>query len=234
MPRPKTHLTLSPAEYEQLRSGHLEVRRRQLVADTLSQRRHRLTNVLEVGFGSGKLLFELGQSFPHVSFTGLETDARMLTYARSRYARANVSFQPARVGELPEREFDVVFSIDVLHHVHPLEPLVREVARSVADGGVWLVIEPNSLHPYIWLKQERMRRWGLGEDHFRPRLAERAFRAAGLAVESKRYAFFFPGWLPPLPALLVTVERALERVPILAGAVVYRLTPFLRTPCASA
>src|SRR5262249_30067992 len=102
---------------------------------------------------------------------------------------------------------------------------VHQVRDSMSAGAAWLVVEPNLLHPYVWLKQEHMRRSGVGEDHFRPRPAERAFVAAGLSIDTKRYAFLFPGWVDSLPPPLLLLEGRLERVPFLGGAVVYRLRP---------
>ncbi len=179
------------------------------------------------------MLYELACRFPEVELVGIEVDSRMLDYARRRYRRPNLTYTLEGEAGLPQSRFDVVLSIDVLHHVPDLPRLVGQMARALTPDGVWLAVEPNILHPYLWLKQAWMRRMGEEEDHFRPWRAEQAFRSAGLTW-SKRYAFLFPGWLPGLPAPLATVERALERVPVLGGAVVYRLTPSSATPCASA
>jgi SAM-dependent methyltransferase len=232
---PKTHSSLSPAEYERLRSGYLQTRRLELVAAALERLSRRPTRVLEIGFGSGRLLYDLANRFPHVDFLGLEVDGRMLAHACSRYARPNLTYAAVDEHPLPAAEFQLLFSIDVLHHIRPLEPFLDRMARCLAADGLWLVIEPNVLHPYVWLKQERMRRSGVaGEDHFWPRRAERAFHAARLRIEGKSHAFLFPGWLPSLPKPLGALERLLEGVPVLAGAVVYRLAPMPRAPCACA
>ncbi|MER3410148.1 MAG: hypothetical protein C4306_08630 [Thermoleophilia bacterium] len=230
--RPRTHAALEPEEYERLRRGHLGKRRLELVAQ-LIERPPRAQRALEIGYGPGRTLYELACQFPQVQFLGIEVDRRMLEYARRRYRRPNLAYTLRGESGLPRESFDVVISIDVLHHVTDLGALAQEVASSLAPGGVWLVVEPNMLHPYVWLKQTWMRRAGEEEDHFRPWRAERAFRSAGLAW-TKHYAFLFPGWLRRVPPPLAAVERALERVPFLGGAIVYRLTRSFATPCASA
>src|SRR5262249_18749198 len=120
MRSPRTHETLTPAAYEELRGGHLDRRRAELVADELEQRRAEIATVLELGFGAGKQLFELASRYPEVTFRGVDADSRMVEYALGRYSRANLSYALAGNGSPLPGPFDFVFSIDVLHHVEEL------------------------------------------------------------------------------------------------------------------
>ena len=85
------------------------------------------------------------------------------------------------------------------------------------------MIEPNSRNPYIWLHQERMRRAGLDEHHFRPDAFERELARSGLRVVSRSTAFVIPGAVRSVPRAVARLELALEAVPVLGGSVVYRV-----------
>ena len=90
---------------------------------------------------------------------------------------------------------------------------------------MWTAIEPNSCNPYIWLHQERMRRAGLDEAHFRPEELERAAARHGLRVLERTTAFLVPGFVESVPRPVARVERRLEGVRWLGGSLVYRLVP---------
>ena len=222
----KTHFNLSPAEYEATRVGHLHDRRRHLVDDALSLRPEPPRDVLELGCGAGTLLAQLAAQYPDTRFHGVDVDDRMVAYANDHYAGPNISFNHGAVGALPDGDaFDVVYSIDVIHHFHRHLEEFRAVRRVLRHGGLWLAVEPNIWHPYVTLQQERMRRAGHDEDHLRPWAIEPLFSQAGLAVVSRSYLHLLPATTRRVPRWLASAERRLERVKCLGGSVVYRLRP---------
>ena len=217
----KSHFELSPAAYERGRQGHLHRRRIALVAGEVS-RLSSGAQVLELGCGSGDVLAAVARGRPDVRFTGVDLDEAMVAYADATHARANVCFEQRDIVTAPQAlTAGLVFGIDVLHHVHDLDSLARAVAGLLAPRARWLVVEPNSRNPYIWLHQERMRRAGLDEDHFRRRAFEAACRSAGLDVIERRSSFLVPGVVQRVPQLLERAERLLERVPVFGGSDVY-------------
>ena len=221
-----THFELSPAEYEAGRQGHLHDRRIAIVAGDVAARARAGDVVLELGCGPGDVLAAVAAAHPDVRFLGLDVDARMVVHAQSRHAAPNVEF---RLQDLAEEQVEVrprvVFAIDVLHHVRRLDALVGNVADALLPDGVWTAIEPNSRNPYIWLHQERMRRAGLDETHFRPEELERAAARHGLRVLARSTAFLVPGFVQSVPRPVARMERRLERVRRIGGSVVYRLVP---------
>jgi trans-aconitate methyltransferase len=222
----RSHFELDPAEYERGRQGHMHRRRTELVATDVAERTRPGDLVVELGCGSGDVLASLAGARPDVRFLGLDVDERMIEYAKSTHASANAAFRLVDIAATPlEGQARVVFGIDVLHHVHALGSFVSAVARALDSGGVWIVIEPNSRNPYIWLHQERMRRAGLDEDHFHRGLFEREATRSGLRIASRSTAFVVPGAIQSVPEAVVRAERFLERVPVLGGSVVYRLEP---------
>ena len=221
----KSHFELSPAEYEAGRQGHLQRRRIALVAREVALAGAGRA-VLEVGCGPGDVLAAVAHTRPDLQFVGIDVDAAMIAHARAAHGAPNVAFECVGLGaESLDVRAGFVFGIDVLHHIHDLDRFVDAVAAVLEPGGTWVVVEPNSRNPYIWLHQERMRRAGLDEDHFRRRPFERAARRAGLRVVDRSTAFAVPGAVQSVPPLVARAERVLERVPGLGGSVVYRLSP---------
>jgi cyclopropane fatty-acyl-phospholipid synthase-like methyltransferase len=180
--------------------------------------------VLEIGCGPGSLIAQLASEHGDTRFVGVDADTRMIDHATAEHVRENVDFELADFTEKrPNVVADCAYSIDVLHHVHDLAAFLHGVHEALRPGAVWVAIEPNVFHPYIYWSQERMRRRGLDEDHFRPWVVQPKFRDAGFAVRDRRYAFLFPGFVQHVPKGLERLESALERFRLVGGSVVYQL-----------
>jgi 2-polyprenyl-3-methyl-5-hydroxy-6-metoxy-1,4-benzoquinol methylase len=220
----KTHFNLTASEYERLRKGHLGRRRRQIVEEALASRVAPGAQVIEVGCGPGALLAELATAYPEVEFLGVDVEPKMVIHARDHHARNNVHYELVDLAEeRPGVTADFAYSIDLLHHIRDLRAFLEGLHDVLRPGATWLAIEPNVFHPYIFWSQARMLRAGYDEDHFRPWVVEPNLREAGFDVSERRYAFFFPGWIERVPALVAWVEPLLERFRLLGGSVVYRL-----------
>jgi trans-aconitate methyltransferase len=217
-----SHFEVSPAEYERQREGHMQRRRRELVSTTLAANARPGATVVELGCGPGGLTAALAGQWPGLTFLGIDLEESMVEHARRAHAARNLSFRRADLQtEVVDVQAEVAFSVDLVHHVHDLDAFLANVRRMLAPRGVWVVVEPNMLHPYVLVAQERMRRRGLDEDHFRPWRFRRALGSARLVIEHRRTAFLFPGWIDHVARPLERVERILERVPVLGGSVVY-------------
>lgn len=219
------HFNLSAADYDALRQGAVAQRRADLLRQTLKSLQPTPRKVVEIGCGPGSLLATLSSERPGTDFTGIDVDGDMIEHARRIYRQPNLRYELIDISqaEAPPAA-DFVFSIDVIHHVHDSPGFFSAVRRMLPEGASWLVVEPNLYHPYIYYSQERMRRAGFDEDHFRPWIAERLWSAAGFAVASRGYASIFPGFVRRLPPVLVRLERMCENWRLVGGSVVYRLT----------
>jgi trans-aconitate methyltransferase len=219
-----SHFELTPEQYERSRLGHMQERRREIVAAVLAAYARPGGTIVELGCGPGALVASLAGSWPETRFVGLDVEPEMIGYAAAAHRAANLRFEVADLArERPDLIAEAAFSVDLVHHVHALEPFLANVRRLLVAGGRWVLMEPNVLHPYVLFTQERMRRKGLDEDHFRPRGFERALPAASLVVEARRTALLFPASVRRVPGALARVERTLERIPVLGGARVYVL-----------
>lgn len=222
----KSHFELTPSQYEAQRQGHLQRRRAAIVGADVATRARDGDLVVELGCGPGDILADVARAHPGVEFLGLDIDRGMVEHARFAHEASNLTFRETDVADgCLDLHACVVFSIDVLHHVHELRPFVGAVSALLGRTGWWTVIEPNSRNPYIWLHQERMRRAGLDEDHFHRGPFEREVARSGLRVARRTTAFAFPGFVRSVPSPLAWAEARLERVPLLGGSVVYGLSP---------
>jgi SAM-dependent methyltransferase len=115
------------ADYARHRRTHPEVLRRLLAAAGPE------TRVLDVGCGTGNYLAALGQA--GCPRWGVEPSAEMRATAQVRAAGAEIREGRAERLDFPDGTFDLVFSVDVIHHVQDRAAHYREALRILAPGG---------------------------------------------------------------------------------------------------
>jgi SAM-dependent methyltransferase len=117
-------------------------------ADALRERVRRFVplsgseRALDAGTGTGALAFALSGLVAEV--VALDVVPELLAEARKRLGdHPNVSLVEGNVTALPfgEAEFDVVGSLNTLHHVSRPELAVAELARVTRPGGTLLVVD---------------------------------------------------------------------------------------------
>jgi ubiquinone/menaquinone biosynthesis C-methylase UbiE len=94
------------------------------------------SRVLEVGCGSGNYLLLL-RELTGCAAWGLDPSAEMLAQARARPGAAEVTWHEGRAEDppFPEAAFDLIFSVDVIHHVADRPASFRAARRLLAPGG---------------------------------------------------------------------------------------------------
>ncbi len=154
-----------------------------------------------------------------MDFAVVEINDRMMAHGEEKYRGRGL----ARTTAIPIGfQADLLFSIDVIHHLRDRPRVFSDMRAAARSGARWLVIEPNIFHPYVWWFQESMRRKGLDEDHFRPRVSEPEFEQAGWRIGTKAYMHLWPASFEPSERAK-RVERQLEMSRRLGGSVVYQL-----------
>ena len=118
------------SDYAQYRQVHPEVLKHIISADNLG----RDSKVLEVGCGTGNYILALGR-LVGCQCWGIDPSKGMLAEAGSR--SGGVHFQVDRAEDMgfPPDFFDLVFSVDVIHHVEDRPAYFQEAYRVLADGG---------------------------------------------------------------------------------------------------
>ena len=104
-------------------------------------------NILDMGCGTGRLLYRLIQQFPTLKATGLDLSEEMITQARSHNLYPEqVSFRCGNVESLPfeNNQFDAVFcTISFLHYPNP-QQVFQEVSRVLRPGGSFYLADYRS------------------------------------------------------------------------------------------
>jgi SAM-dependent methyltransferase len=91
--------------------------------------------VLEVGCGTGNYLGAIRESTGCEAF-GVDPSPEMLAQLRARALPVRVREGHAEQLDFPAGTFDLVYSVDVIHHVVDRETAYREAARALRPGGV--------------------------------------------------------------------------------------------------
>jgi ubiquinone/menaquinone biosynthesis C-methylase UbiE len=117
-------------EYAQHRHVHPSV----LTALLESSHINEASQVLEVGCGTGNYIVALHEA-TECSCWGIDPSEQMLAKARERSHQVQFEMGLAEKLAFPAASFDLVFSVDVIHHVGSREEYHREAYRVLKPGG---------------------------------------------------------------------------------------------------
>jgi ubiquinone/menaquinone biosynthesis C-methylase UbiE len=92
------------------------------------------SNVLEVGCGTGNYVSAL-VGYAGCPAWGLDPSAEMLAHACARPERVGWLLGRAEQLSFAAEAFDLVFSVDVIHHISDKAAFYREAARILQNGG---------------------------------------------------------------------------------------------------
>jgi ubiquinone/menaquinone biosynthesis C-methylase UbiE len=128
-------------EYARHRRVHPEVLRCLISTGNLGS----ASSVLEVGCGTGNYLVALDEVIG-CDCWGIDPSEAMLAEARKRSTKAQLFCVPAERMGLPADQFDLVFAVDVIHHIFDRSQAFRECRRVLRAGGaLCLVTESPSM-----------------------------------------------------------------------------------------
>jgi ubiquinone/menaquinone biosynthesis C-methylase UbiE len=123
------------AEYTRYRRVHPEVLRCLISTGKLGS----ASAVLEVGCGTGNYIAALDELLG-CDCWGIDPSEAMLAETRNRSIKANLICAPAERMSLPGNLFDLVFAVDVVHHITDLPLAFRECRRVLRGGGMLCLV----------------------------------------------------------------------------------------------
>jgi arsenite methyltransferase len=102
---------------------------------------HSPRDVLELGFGQGFNLADLGARHPELHFTGIDLTPAHLALAEARIRGLGLRNVSLRLGDLHDlpfagASFDQLFAIEALCHATDLDRALGEAARVLRPGGI--------------------------------------------------------------------------------------------------
>jgi len=98
-----------------------------------------ITNVLDVGTGSGNFLLVLKDIFPTAKITGVDPNNESLNSAAQIFDDVRFKRMSAERLDFPDHSFDVVSISMALHHLTAVDLALNEMKRVVKPGG-WIII----------------------------------------------------------------------------------------------
>lgn len=180
--------------------------------DSLSGR-----SILDIGCGIGLTDAFLQDQPWRIS----STDVSPKSIAQAQLRNPGVNYVVGTEDRLPfeDREFDVCFTICVMHHVPPENwtTFLGEMRRVLKPGGIAMVLEHNPVNPLTRLVVSRIP-FDANAVLLGRCTLQRHMRQAGLAPAWSQYFLFSPwerlggvdrllGWLPLGAQYLVAAER---------------------------
>jgi SAM-dependent methyltransferase len=110
------------------------------------ERLERGAMVADVGCGYGASTILMAQAFPRSHFFGFDYHQGSIERARERAKAAGVgdrtSFQVASAKTFPGERYDLVTFFDCLHDMGDPVGAAEHVKKTLAPGGVWMIVEP--------------------------------------------------------------------------------------------
>ena len=92
------------------------------------------SSVLEVGCGTGNYILAIREAVG-CTCQGIDPSMQMLVRARAHRQQVRFDLGKAESLAFPEATFDLVFSVDVIHHVDEREAFFHEAWRVLKPGG---------------------------------------------------------------------------------------------------
>lgn len=129
-------------------------KRNQLIQDMIRCYFSNVTDVLEIGCGSGYVLRGIRAVLPSARLTATEIYAYGLSYAAQRVSPPS-QFLQVDARELPfKSEFDLIGAFDVLEHIQEDELVIENMRQSLKPGGGLILTVPQ--HPWLWSKVDEI------------------------------------------------------------------------------
>ncbi len=101
--------------------------------------------VLDLGCGTGEMLFKLGQEYPNVGLlAGIDASEDMLRLAKTKLKSfKTVNLQLGSIEKLPypDEHFDFIVSSGVIHYVQDIDSMTKEAFRVLKPHGRILLID---------------------------------------------------------------------------------------------
>jgi ubiquinone/menaquinone biosynthesis C-methylase UbiE len=99
-------------------------------------RREQATGLLEIGCGTGNYLEAISRA-GWLRVVGIDPSSAMLAQLRERMPEAIATVGRAEELQFPAASIDLIYSVDVIHHVGDRDAFFAEAARVLRPGG-WI------------------------------------------------------------------------------------------------
>ena len=120
--------------------------------DGLEAALRRGIQVADVGCGHGSSMILMAQAYPASTFVGFDYHAESIDAAHNRASEAGVAdrvrFEVASATDYPGDQYGLVCVFDALHDMGDPTAAAAHIRASLADDGIFLLVEPNA-HDHV-------------------------------------------------------------------------------------
>ena len=173
--------------------------RRQVIADLI--RREALppkdARILEIGCGTGHNLAMLA-GFGQVD--GLELDDEARALSEKRLGRTVMRSPLPELGEVPDRQYDLIGAFDVIEHIDDDSAALASIAAKLKPAGKFVMTVP--AHQWMWTAHDVV-------NHHKRRYSRRSLK---LLIEGSPLKLERIGYFNSLLFPLAVAERAASRL----------------------
>lgn len=116
---------------------------------------HRVTDILDIGAGTGTGTFALLKRFPNATVTALDSAGEMLAHLHDNAARQNLA---GRIRPLPANldvawpatgPADLVWASSSMHHMADPDRVLRDIHATLRPGGLLTMIEMDRMPRFL-------------------------------------------------------------------------------------
>lgn len=128
--------------------------RNQLILWALEKYFPKAKNILEIGCGTGYVISAIQKKFPQLSIHAADIYKESLPFVRSRVGNGATILRVDGRALPYKEEFDLIGAFDILEHVVEDECMIKEIYRSLKNGGGAILTVPQ--HPILWSRTDEM------------------------------------------------------------------------------
>ncbi len=148
-------------------------------------------DILDIGCGTGRLLEAAGRRWTGARLIGIDASEGMIAEARHKHdGEVRFSFERGDSSRLPleDASFDAVFSTVSFHHWGDQSGGIREAARVLRPGGLFVLADIRM--PFLSILRPLVIRGGRS-NFLPPRAVRQLIEEASLSVEAERRFWSF-------------------------------------------
>jgi len=164
--------------------------------------------VLEVGCGTGELLFSLK---PNLGY-GIDISYEMIKIAKAKYAKSkNLSFSINKVTAFKGKNLDYILLSDVIEHLEEPEKMISDISKIMTDKTNLVITMANPLWEPLLMLWEKLKLKMPEGKHKRLSYVDikNFIDKSGLKVERHDYYLLIP---VKIPLITNFVNKYLEKV----------------------
>ena len=173
--------------------------RRQIIADLIRREAlpPRNARILEIGCGTGHNLAMLA-GFGQVD--GLELDDEARALSEKRLGRKVMRSPLPELGEVPDRQYDLIGAFDVIEHIDDDSAALASIAAKLKPAGKFVMTVP--AHQWMWTAHDVV-------NHHKRRYSRRSLKQL---IEGSPLKLEHIGYFNSLLFPLAVAERAASRL----------------------